>query len=49
MLITLRAYTTSLEFKFRLQFPCESSSTELSNFRQSAQSGNEHEINVNKH
>ena len=49
MLITLKAYTTSLEFKFRLQFPCGSSSTELSNFRQSAQSENEHEINVNKH
>ena len=49
MLITLRAYTTSLEFKFLLQFPCGSSSTELSNFRQSAQRGNEHEINVNKH
>ena len=43
MLITLKAYTTSLEFEFRLQFPCGSSSTELSNFRQSAQRGNERE------
>ena len=34
--------TTSLEFKFNLQFPCGSPSTELSDFRQSARSGNEH-------
>ena len=32
--------TTSLEFKFHLQFPCDSLSTELSYFRQSARSGN---------
>ena len=32
--------TTSLEFEFRLQFPCSSPSTELSDFRQSARSGN---------
>ena len=43
MLITLRAYTTSMEIESRLQFRCGSSSTELSNFRQSAQSGNERE------
>ena len=30
----------SLEFEFRLQFPCGSLSTELSDFRQSARSGN---------
>ena len=35
--------TTSLEFEFRLQFPCGSPSTELSDFRQSARSGNERE------
>ena len=35
--------TTSLEFEFCLQFPCGSPSTELSNFRQSARSGNERE------
>ena len=34
--------TTSLQFKFNLQFPCGSPSTELSDFRQSARSGNEH-------
>ena len=32
--------TTSLEFEFRLQFPCGSPSTELSDFRQSTRSGN---------
>ena len=31
--------TTSLEFEFHLYFPCGSPSTELSDFRQSAQSG----------
>ena len=35
--------TLSLEFKFPLQFPCGSPSTELSDFRQSAQSANERE------
>ena len=35
--------TTSLEFEFCLQFPCGSPPTELSNFRQSARSGNERE------
>ena len=35
--------TTSLEFEFHLQFPCCSLSTELSDFRQSARSGNERE------
>ena len=35
--------TTSLEFQFRLQFPCGSPSTELSDFRQSARSGNKRE------
>ena len=35
--------TMSLEFEFHLQFPCCSLSTELSDFRQSARSGNEHE------
>ena len=35
--------TTSLEFEFRLQFPCGSPSTELPDFRQSARSGNERE------
>ena len=35
--------TTSLEFEFYLQFPCCSLSTELSDFRQSARSGNERE------
>ena len=35
--------TTSLEFEFHLQFPCGLPSTELSDFRQSARSGNEHE------
>ena len=35
--------TTSLEFEFHLQFPCGSPSTELSDFRQSARSGNERE------
>ena len=35
--------TASLEFKFHLQFPCGSPSTELSDFRQSARSGNERE------
>ena len=33
--------TLSLEFEFPLQFPCGSPSTELSDFRQSAQSANE--------
>ena len=32
--------TTSLEFEFHFQFPCGSPSTELSDFRQSARSGN---------
>ena len=35
--------TTSVEFQFHLQFPCGSSSTELSDFRQSAWNGNERE------
>ena len=35
--------TMSQEFEFRLQFPCGSPSTELSDFCQSARSGNEHE------
>ena len=35
--------TTSLEFEFRLQFPSGSPLTELSDFRQSAQSENERE------
>ena len=35
--------TTSLEFEFHLQFPGGSLSTELSDFRQSAQSENERE------
>ena len=35
--------TTSLEFEFCLQFPCGSPSTERSDFRQSARSGNERE------
>ena len=35
--------TTSLEFEFSLQFPCDSPSTELSDFRQSARSRNERE------
>ena len=35
--------TTSLEFEFRLQFPCGSPSTELLDFRQPARSGNERE------
>ena len=35
--------TMSLEFEFHLQFPCGSPSTELSDFRQSARSGNERE------
>ena len=33
---------TSLKFEFHLQFPCGSPSTELSDFRQSGRSGNEH-------
>ena len=33
--------TASLEFEFHLQFPCGSPSTELSDFRQSARTGNE--------
>ena len=33
--------TMSLDFEFHLQFPCGSPSTELSDFRQSVQSGNE--------
>ena len=33
--------TTSPEFKFHFQFPCGSPSTELSDFHQSARSGNE--------
>ena len=32
--------TMSLEFKFHFQFPCGSPSTELSDFHQSARSGN---------
>ena len=35
--------TTSLEFEFHLQFPCGFPSTKLSDFRQSAQSGNKRE------
>ena len=35
--------TTSLECEFRLQFTCGSSLTELSDFRQTARSGNERE------
>ena len=35
--------TTALEFEFHLQIPSGSSSTELSDFRQSARSGNERE------
>ena len=35
--------TASLEFKFHLQFPCGSPSTELSDFCQSAWSRNKHE------
>ena len=35
--------TMSLEFEFHLQFPCDSPSTKLSDFRQSARSRNEHE------
>ena len=35
--------TTSLEFEFHLQFPSGSTSTELSDFCQSAQSRNKHE------
>ena len=34
--------TTSAEFGFHLQFPCGSQSTELSDFHQSARSGNKH-------
>ena len=41
--------TTSPEFEFHLQFPCCSPSTELSDFRQSARSGNEGECNMEKH
>ena len=37
--------TMSLEFEFHLQIPCGSTSTELSDFRQSAGSGNECECN----
>ena len=33
--------TTSLEFEFKVQLPCRSPSIELSDFRQSARSGNE--------
>ena len=40
--------TKSLEFEFHLQFPCGSSSTELSDFRQSARSGNERECKIKK-
>ena len=35
--------TTSLEFELHLQFPCGSPLIELSDFGQSARSGNEHE------
>ena len=35
--------TRSLEFEFHLQFPCGSPLTELSDFHQSEQSGNERE------
>ena len=35
--------TTILELEFHLQFPCGTPLTELSNFRQSARSGNERE------
>ena len=44
--------TKFLEFESHLQFPCCSSSTELSEFRQSARSGNERECkkkNIAKH
>ena len=40
--------TTSLEFEFHLQFPCGSPSTELSDFPQSALSGNERECKQTK-
>ena len=36
-------HPTSLELEFRLQFPCGTPSTELSDFRQSEQSTNERE------
>ena len=39
---------TSLEFEFHFQFPCSSPSTELSDFRQSMRSGNEHECKQTK-
>ena len=35
--------TMSLEFEFHFQFPCCSLSTELSDFHQSARSGNQRE------
>ena len=45
--------TTSLEFEFHLQFPCGSPSTEVSDFRQLVQSGNEcksgMQTNIEKH
>ena len=43
--------TTSMEFAFHLQFPCGSPSTELSDFCQSAWSGNkcERKKNIEKH
>ena len=40
--------TTSVEFEFHLQFPCGSPSTELSDFPQSALSGNERECKQTK-
>ena len=36
-----RKRPTPLEFEFHLQFPCGSPSTDLSDFRHSAQSGND--------
>ena len=38
-----RACNYVSEFEFHLQFPCGSQSTELSEFCESARSGNEHE------
>ena len=46
---TVELATTSLEFEFHLHFPCGSLWTELSDFRQSARSRNEHASYVNKH
>ena len=38
-----RSQLRSLEFEFHLQFPCDSPSTELSDFCQSARGGNDRE------